>query len=335
MKPSILQFEGCLIGQCLGDALGFPVEGQPYEICQTYVLMYIRNTLERMKGRAYFSFGQYSDDSQLAREMIQSYIDNNGEFKPEAYAKRIAAIFHENRIVGRGFATQEAARNLINGVSWEESGMPPPNAGNGSAMRAGPIGLFFFDNPIRLVEAAIDQGRITHTDSRCNAGAASIAGAVALALCEETINIPIFLKKLAKWVKPVDKSFTQGIENLHDWVYLSPDEAVKKIAPFGKDPQYDNDSWHYISPFVISSVLWSLYSFLRTPNDYLEVIATATGAGGDVDTTAAMAGAISGAFLGIEGIPTRLAHQLDDQDTWGFDKLINLADNCYKMKFKS
>lgn len=26
------QFSGCLIGQCLGDALGFPVEGYPPEI---------------------------------------------------------------------------------------------------------------------------------------------------------------------------------------------------------------------------------------------------------------------------------------------------------------
>jgi ADP-ribosylglycohydrolase len=27
------QFSGCLVGQCLGDALGFPVEGFPEEMC--------------------------------------------------------------------------------------------------------------------------------------------------------------------------------------------------------------------------------------------------------------------------------------------------------------
>lgn len=32
--PRIDQFTGSLIGQCLGDALGSPVEGQPPAVCQ-------------------------------------------------------------------------------------------------------------------------------------------------------------------------------------------------------------------------------------------------------------------------------------------------------------
>jgi ADP-ribosylglycohydrolase len=44
-------------------------------------------------------------------------------------------------------------------------------------------------------------------------------------------------------------------------------------------------------------VLWSLYSFLRSPEDYWETVCTAIAVGGDVDTTAAMAGAVSGAYL--------------------------------------
>ncbi|MFX1513309.1 MAG: ADP-ribosylglycohydrolase family protein [Promethearchaeota archaeon] len=332
MKPSIFQFEGCLIGQCLGDALGFPVEGRNPNICHDYVLDYIKKTPNRMLGRVHFPFGQYTDDSQLARELIQSYVENNGEFDPELYADRIASIFAENRIVGRGFATHQAAHNLINGLSWEESGVPPPSAGNGSAMRAAPIGLFFFDNPKRLVKGAIDQGRITHTDPRCNAGAITIAGAVALALCREKIDTFEFLNNLIKWVKPVEKTITQGIENLTEWLKLSPDDAVKQIAPFGGDPQFQDNFWQNISPFVVCSVLWSLYAFLRTPNNYLETISTAIGVGGDVDTTAAMAGAISGAFLGIKAIPANLAHHVNDQSTWGYKELRDLAAKCYKLK---
>jgi ADP-ribosylglycohydrolase len=30
-------FTGCLIGQCLGDALGFPVEGDTPQSCREYV----------------------------------------------------------------------------------------------------------------------------------------------------------------------------------------------------------------------------------------------------------------------------------------------------------
>jgi hypothetical protein len=35
--PREQQFTGSLIGQCLGDALGFVVEGYPPEACQRYV----------------------------------------------------------------------------------------------------------------------------------------------------------------------------------------------------------------------------------------------------------------------------------------------------------
>ena len=35
--PSRDQFRGCLVGQCLGDALGFPVEGHPPAVCRDYV----------------------------------------------------------------------------------------------------------------------------------------------------------------------------------------------------------------------------------------------------------------------------------------------------------
>jgi ADP-ribosylglycohydrolase len=92
------------------------------------------------------------------------------------------------------------------------------------------------------------------------------------------------------------------------------------------------DHWKWISPFVIPSVLWSLYSFLRTPEDYWETVCTAIVAGGDVDTTAAMAGAISGAHLGLQRLPRELAQQLNDGGRWGLDELVDLANRCYRVK---
>src|ERR687894_539724 len=35
--PTRAQYQGCLIGQALGDALGFVVEGQPHTFCRRYV----------------------------------------------------------------------------------------------------------------------------------------------------------------------------------------------------------------------------------------------------------------------------------------------------------
>ena len=324
------QFSGCLIGQCLGDALGFVVEGCPPEVCRRYVSETLNTNRAGEREPASFAFGQYSDDSQLARELLQSYA-THGRFDPEDYARSIAAIFSEGRIVGRGRATEAAAERLARGVPWQVSGTPAPSAGNGSAMRAGPIGLLFFDDPEGLVWAARDQGSITHRDPRCSAGSVAIAGAVALALQDEKIVAPRFLFRLAEWVEPVEESVAFGLRQLVEWILLPPDEAANYIAKFGRDQDH-SDGWQGISPFVTASVLWSLYSFLRTPEDYWETICTAIAVGGDVDTTAAMAGAISGTYLGLEAIPSRLAHRLTDRGTWGFAELVELAYTCYRLK---
>ncbi|WP_082218394.1 ADP-ribosylglycohydrolase family protein [Kamptonema formosum] len=59
------------------------------------------------RDRFPYPFGQYTDDSQLARELLESYLAC-GRFDPSDYARRIAAIFAENRIVGRGRATKSS-----------------------------------------------------------------------------------------------------------------------------------------------------------------------------------------------------------------------------------
>lgn len=316
------------MGQALGDALGFVVEGRPPEVCREYV----DDVLGRDggSGRSRVSFGQYSDDTQLARELMQSYTAQ-GRFDPEDYARRIRAIFAEGRIVGRGRSTEEAANRLIRGIPWDEAGTPPPSAGNGSAMRAGPIGLIFHDDPEGLVRAATEQGIITHADPRCSAGAIAIAGAVSLALHARSVEPASFLAHLAELSEGVEPHFASSLKRLACWLPLPPEEAVTYISHEGveQDPSH---GWRGISPFVVGSVLWPMYSFLKNPDDYRETIRTAIAVGGDVDTTAAMAGAISGARLGLGAIPRSLAHRLTDRGTWDLPMLVALADECYRTK---
>jgi ADP-ribosylglycohydrolase len=73
---------GCILGQCLGDALGFPVEGMPGPICAFYVNDELRTGKVGLRMRGGLGFGQYTDDSQLMREMLQSYVEF-GELRME------------------------------------------------------------------------------------------------------------------------------------------------------------------------------------------------------------------------------------------------------------
>src|SRR5262245_15531401 len=324
------RFSGSLIGQCLGDALGFPVEGHPPEVCTIYVDGTMRVPAAERLARRPQPFGQYTDDSQLARELLQSYAAH-GRFDPEDYARRIAAIFIEERIVGQGLATRRAALRLAAGADWREAGELPPAAGNGSAMRAGPVGLLFHDDRERLLGIAHDQGRITHRDPRCAAGSVAIASAVALALEDAPVEATRWARQLADDARPFDAGFADVLLRLPEWAALPPDRVVTEIPHrLGQpDSQYH---WDGVSPFVVSSVLWSLYAFLRTPDDYWETICTAIAVGGDVDTTGAMAGAVSGARVGLRGLPLDLAPALTDQGTWGYDELVALAHQCHARK---
>src|SRR6266436_9010752 len=226
-------------------------------------------------------------------------------FDPGDYAARIQSIFEWDRIVGRGMATDSAARRLIAGVPWEEAGTPAPHAGNGTAMRAAPVGLLFGDDPEQMLRVACDQGRITHRDPRCSAGSVAIAGAVALAGRPGNFDVQGFVSQLSEWVRRFHEPFAEHVLQLPQWLALPPEEAAPIISRSGS-PDF-SDEWRWISPFVIPSVLWSLYSFLRTPEDYWETVCTAILAGGDVDATAAMAGAISGAHVGLKRLPVDLA----------------------------
>ena len=282
-----------------------------------------------MPFRAPFTGGQYSDDTQLARELFCSFRHCRG-FDPADYASRIAEMFSSNQMVGSGRTTRAAVECLLNGVPWTEAGKALPRPSNGSAMRAAPIGLFYFNDPDGLCQAAHEQGFSTHADPRCSAGAVAIAGATALAVTMDALEPEPFLEELVPLVARFDEGFAERIDALQHWLQLGPPDAANIIAhcDHAEPKPWETEG---ISPMVMPSVLWSLYAFLRSPRDYWQTLSTAIAVGGDVDTTAAMAGAISGAHNGSVAIPKKWARQLNDRGSWGYDDLATLACDCHRI----
>jgi ADP-ribosylglycohydrolase len=319
------QLTGSILGQALGDALGFVVEAQPPEVAREYVDQWLRVGRAGERAHPLFPFGQYTDDTQLSRELLRSFRER-GRWETEAFAVRVAELFRERRDVGAGRGTRAAALRLLAGVPWAESGTPAPYAGNGSAMRAGQLGILLSD-PGAMMRAAREQSRITHRDPRCAAGAVTIARAVALAARGDPIDPGAFLSEIARCAEGDDASVAAAIRGLEDWLSLDPLAAARHVHDAGLDPAHI-DRWQGISAFVTPSVLWSLYAFLRSPDDYWETVCVAIGVGGDTDTMAAMAGAISGARLGLAALPQDLLGQLTDQGVWGAVELAVLALSC-------
>jgi ADP-ribosylglycohydrolase len=316
---------GSLLGQALGDALGFVVEAQPPQVAAEYVTHWLRAGKAGEQAHPEWPFGQYSDDTQLARELLLS-VRAAGRWDPARFGCHLAELFRHELEVGAGPGTRAAARRLLSGISWQESGTPAPYAGNGSAMRAGQLGLLF-GAPDEMCQAACEQSRITHGDPRCAAGSVVVAGAVLLAAQPGALDPAEYLSRLAEWAGCGDGSVADAVGDLKSWCRLDPASAARHLHQAGLDPDY-SDEWRGISACVTPSVLWSLYSFLRSPDDYWETICTAIAVGGDTDTMAAMAGAMSGARLGVAALPPHLLEQLTDRGEWSAEQLATLAREC-------
>lgn len=318
---------GCLIGLCLGDALGAPVEA----LLSSDALRYVREVLRAGRAGAWtrppYPFGQYTDDGQLARELLISFSEQHG-FDPAATARRIAHSAETVGFVGLGPGSRGAIERLLLGVPWDLAGTPAPYAGNGSAIRVAPFALLFASQPDALARAVIEQSRITHQDPRCAAGALVIAEAARQAARPGSVSASAILDTLAERVEGLDGSVAAALRWLEEVVKLEPDEAIGRFEVSGLDPSTGDGPWRGVSAFVTLSVCWALYAFLRSPDDYWETVCTAILPGGDTDSTAAMAGAIAGARLGLDALPASLARRLTDRGAWGYEDLVGLAERC-------
>ena len=308
------------------------VETQPPEISAAYV----RDTLlaGRAGERAHpdFPFGQYSDDTQLARELLLSIRDAGG-WSPPAFAGRLATLVGQGRDVGAGPGTRGAALRLAAGSPWQSSGAQPPYAGNGSAMRVAPLGAILSDDIPMLRRIAAEQSRISHLDSRCTAGSVAVACATAVA-ARPDFEPRAALASVASWAAEEDLGMGEAIASVDDWLALPPEAAAERLRRAGLDPGHESP-WRGISAYVVPSVAWSLYAFLRSPDDYWAGVCTAIAVGGDTDTMAAMTGAMAGARLGTGALPRGLLALLTDQGSWDAGQLDALARDCARLFTRS
>jgi ADP-ribosylglycohydrolase len=300
MPPGLQdRFLGVIVGTAVGDALGAPYEGHSRR--RLLKLGGIGDGYRPIRG---YPLGQYTDDTQLTLAIARSIIDCRG-VNGEDIARRFVQLWRSGEIVGAGASCSQAVRNIMRGTHWQQAGTEPGRAGNGTAMRVSPVGLWHYNRPLDILKRdAIISSIITHHDPRSTAGAVAVAGGVAYAVSHQRIDTGELVDQLADLVADVSPEFAEYINRLPHWLGLPEDQARWEIAAAGwRKPE---DRLDYITPFVIPTVLICLYYFLKFPADFLGNIRRVILAGGDVDTTAAISGALSGAYTGIGAIPRTL-----------------------------
>lgn len=304
------RFLGTILGGAIGDALGFPFEGSSRAFMSALPGSLVERFASHRSG--FFPPGQYTDDTQMTLATIDAILAAgcvDGQILSECFME----LWRDHLIVGPGEASTEAIQRLLRGeAGWEDSGAEPGRAGNGCAMRAAPIGLWNYDDPEGLVEDSRTAGVITHKDPRATAGMAAVAAAVAYNVTASEVILGDFIDRVADaagWFHP---EFAELITDIPRYLSLSERDALPAMGMLGFDepPAFELDG---ITPYVVPTVLSSFYCFLKTPFDYGRTVERCLRAGGDVDTTASIAGSLSGALNGPDELPRDLLRDLLDR----------------------
>lgn len=321
------RFRGCLIGTALGDAIGLLVEKSGPEEAAAFLEegYWTGGIRAAVREHGNIRFGQYSDDTQFSRELMLSLAECGG-WDPADFARRVAALFAEGRVVGAGGSSRRAAQRLIDGVPWHAAGEPAPMAGNGAAMRAAPVGLFFAD-PARAAAVAREQGSVTHADPRSLDSAAVVALAAWVAARHGELSADGFLRRLREFGPALLGDCGSAVLGVVESAAgLSAAAAMAAIR--GMDPEPD-PGWPGASPYGPVTVGWSLWCFLANLGDWEAAVLAAVRGGGDTDTTAAITGALAGCRGGLGAIPPRYVDDLNDRGGWRAPRLLDAADACW------
>ncbi|MFQ5896262.1 MAG: ADP-ribosylglycohydrolase family protein [Nitrospinota bacterium] len=312
------RFAAALLGCAIGDALGAPFEG-----VRARRMREVPDLLGGFRPHRGLPPGQYTDDTQLTLATAESLAACRG-VNGRDMAERMSRFWRERTIVGGGASCRDAMRSYLRGTPWEECGTEEGRAGNGTAMRASPLGLWFWDEPEEIPEAARVNALITHRDPRCAAGSAAVARVVAHAV--ERGARAEGSRALRSGFLAVDRSETvelaAGAAEVHDpefagyirelprWLTLPEEEALGEIAAAGWEP--GSKGLDFITGFVVPTVLAALFFFLWKPGDFKGAVEGALRAGGDVDTVASIVGALTGALGGMACLPPPLAEGVKD-----------------------
>lgn len=305
---------GALFGQGIGDALGIHDEWKPAsKIADSGRdrLAYV----ETRRKNCLFEQGDWSDDTEQALCLIRAYLEGQGHFDHTTFAKHLKEwLAWDTR--GAGHNSRQVIGNPafvydpigVSGRWWASSSKD--GSTNGAVMRCSVVGTLRPGDLDWTERTAAAQAYTTHFESCCVASSVAVAVAVAALISG-------MAPKLA---------FHAAMQRSMRYDPLSPNFMAMSLDDLRLDQAgdlYDGSPLNHTFK-SLGAGFWALRRATHT-FDFAESIDPILAAGGDVDSNACVAGALVGAFLGVDNIAPQLIHGLK-----GKSKLIHLTDQIRK-----
>ena len=268
----ISRAKGCLLGQCVGDALGQMVEFKPKQWIQSN---YPDGVRDMENGWAFNTLaGQPTDDTEMALMLARSIVKEK-KFDAgkvlEAYRYWLGSLpFDCGMTVSKGLC-----------------GNPNESSqANGSLMRISPLGIYGSRFDLDTVaDWAMQDSRLTHPNIVCQKAVAiyttTIAEAIATGLDKDAL-------------------YGNAMKRAKCDLYYEPSvyETLEKAADSFPNNFSSQQGW------VLIAFQNAFYRLLHAKDTEQAIIETVN-EGGDTDTNGAICGALVGAVYGIESIPDR------------------------------
>jgi ADP-ribosylglycohydrolase len=326
------KFKGSLFGVAIGDTLGRPFEGK----LRSEIYNLFTNFEEFVENNRK-KFNTYTDDTQLTLHTADAIISGKG-FKLNNFISEYVKWL-EDPPIGAGYG-------CISSITKLRYGVPPKQAasnsgGNGTVMRIAPVGLFYHRDLETLKNIAIKSSKITHLHPAASAGAIVIARAIAYLIDKDPkvgFSEDEFFYEITSSISnsrdKIWEEFVEILEKLKNNLHLSTEAGLIKFSQSGVKSPYFIEEYlgqAFVHPYTISTVVCSIFIFLRNLGSFKECIYELATAGGDSDTVGAIGGSIAGAYFGFKNIPEKLVKIV--KNSKGISKTAELLYEAFNSRY--
>ena len=341
MDPRFSRAYGALAGLALGDALGMPTQAMsPEQIRAVYGR--ITGLVDGDASQPYapgMPAGSVTDDTEqallVASLLVRGRGSSSGRVALDAGEFAHALLAWEDSMIERGSLDLlgPSTKAALERVRAGEDPLSVGGAGttNGAAMRVTPIGIAMSTaDPEAFADAVWSSCQVTHATRQGFQSAALVAAAVSMGIDTPRSAASDMTALLWKAVSYVDSLPERGAWTPDPDVVAATRRAMQLVAnPASSSLECLVEQ---VGTSVASAQAIPMAFALLARNPSPQALLDAANIGGDTDTIGAIAGAILGAALGVEVLPTDSLTMIEEVSHLGLQpiasKLLELRDQA-------
>lgn len=308
---------GIILGSAVGDALGAPLEFLPARDPSNFVT--------EMEGGGVLRWepGDITDDTIMSLGIQEMYLEKGKYDQKVVVGKWIDWMNTNPKDIGNwthkalsSWAKTPMDRELRGPENpavklWKETG--GRSAGNGALMRCPPSVIVHYQNGLGFIPDTIHLAEDTHPDPRCILTCIAVNNLLKLSF--DKFSKHDALEETIKLISAFSANRAEPIIG-----------AVPVIEALGNAPTHEWEMWEN-QGYTLDTLQCAVAAWYQNES-FEEGLIKVVNRGNDADTVGAVAGALLGAYHGIDSIPTRWLGTLKEKqrlidNTMGMLKIGN------------